>query len=112
MEETVCRYFELESSTIGKSVLEFLNNMYNFPNHTFLAEKAAILLQDFSISAKREVASLEEAIECYVQSVSPVFANDTEQFYEDDETEQVDTSHNRSLRRSNTVRSDVNISIH
>lgn len=62
MEETVCRYFELETSSIGRTVLAFLNNLYLYPNHPFLAEKAGVLLQelkDFSISAQREVASLE-----------------------------------------------------
>jgi hypothetical protein len=37
MEEMVCKYFELESSTLGRSILQFLNNMYQFPNYTFLA---------------------------------------------------------------------------
>lgn len=116
MEETVCRYFQLESSSLGRSVLEFLNSMYTFPNHALLIESASKLLQelkDFSISAKREVASLEEAIESYVQSVTPVFTKDSDQYFED-ETEEEESSHNQSCNRSHhqslLVRSDINLS--
>lgn len=90
MEELVRRYFELGTSTIGKSLLEFLIGMFEFPNHALLLEKADVLLQelrDFSNSARQEVAALEEAIEEYIDNANPVFSGVSDQFFEEDEEE-------------------------
>ncbi len=56
LEELVRRYFNLDISAIGRAVLEFLKQMYSFPNHTFLLEKGDTLLselRDYNRSAKQ-----------------------------------------------------------